>query len=623
MGSFSKTRLFADIIPRLGIGNVIYIAWYRFTIRTAIRKHFFISRRFHTGQDFFQHSTARTDCPEPWKAAILSEAEKIAAGRLQLYGHHWKAVGRPPDWFLNPFNSACFLAAIQHWTKVKDFHPKTGDIKNVWEASRFEWVVTLACAYAVSGDEQYLQILNRWLKDWTDANPVNLGPNWKCGQEVSFRVINLIQAALVLDQWDHPGTDLKEFIGHHLERIHGNIHYALAQDNNHGTSEAAALFMGGCWLARAGHPSAMHLEHAGRRWLENRVRRLISADGSFSQYSVNYHRLVVDTLCLAELWRRRMGSKEFTPVFYSRAEAAVRWLDAMVDPDSGDAPNLGANDGARLLQRSGAGYRDFRPSVQFATALFLGRRAYSSKGEWNEPLWWFGEMPRKSEVNFHKSRVFDDGGFAVLRRGSAKVVLRYPRFRFRPSHADALHLDLWVAGDNLLRDGGSFSYAAEKHWMDYFSGTASHNTVQFDGRDQMPRLGRFLFGDWLKTLELKPLSETRKDVSFGASYRDRQNCFHRRFVRLEDSKFDVQDEISGFRRKAVLRWRLMPGPWRKEGDCLSDGRHRLKVSSTVAPVRSALVQGWESRYYMQKTQLPVFEIEVREPCRLTTEYRWK
>jgi hypothetical protein len=41
----------------------------------------------------------------------------------------------------------------QHWADLKDFHPEAGDIKNIWEASRFEWVVTLARAYAISGDD--------------------------------------------------------------------------------------------------------------------------------------------------------------------------------------------------------------------------------------------------------------------------------------------------------------------------------------------------------------------------------------------------------------------------------------------------------------------------------------
>ena len=67
------------------------------------------------------------------------------------------------------------------------------------------------------------------------------------------------------------------------------------------------------------------------------------------------------------------------------------------------------------------------------------------------------------------------------------------RFRFRPSQADAMHVDLWVKDQNLLSDAGTYSYNTDARWLKYFPGTQSHNTVQFDDRDQMPRLGRFLF----------------------------------------------------------------------------------------------------------------------------------
>lgn len=209
------------------------------------------------------------------------------------------------------------------------------------------------------------------------------------------------------------------------------------------------------------------------------------------------------------------------------------------------------------------------------------------------------------------------------------AMLRYPRFRFRPSQADALHLDLWVGGDNLLRDAGTYSYNTEQQWIDYFGGTASHNTVQFDDRDQMPRLSRFLFGDWLKTNYLVPLEAGRGLVSFGAGYRDSEGASHRRRVSLSSTQLRVIDEVEGFTHKAVLRWRLMPGEWHLEKTL--DGARltrtegiaaTLKVSTSVQVIRCELVQGWESRHYLEKTGVPVLEIEIQRPGILTTEFDW-
>ena len=200
-------------------------------------------------------------------------------------------------------------------------------------------------------------------------------------------------------------------------------------------------------------------------------------------------------------------------------------------------------------------------------------------------------------------------------------LFRYPRFRFRPSHADALHVDLWIDGENHLRDGGSFSYADIK-WHNYFTGTASHNTIQFDERDQMPRLSRFLFGNWLKTSECGTLDETEDAVSFRAGYRDSWRASHHREAVLGNRTLRVTDRIDGFRDKAVLRWRLQPGDWHAQGNLVTDGNLRLSVEGSVDFQRFEVVEGWESRHYLQKTALPVLEVEVSEAAVLETTYSW-
>lgn len=530
-------------------------------------------------------------------------------------------TGEPPDWFLNPFTQQRYPRRGQPWYELPDTDSQCGDIKCIWELSRWEWALLFAQQYRCTGDATFVGRLNDWLSDWLEKNPPYRGPNWKCGQETSIRVMHVAMAALILDQIGKPSRALIDLIRLHLLRIEPTMSYAMAQDNNHGTSEAAALFIGGSWLAACGDASGQRWAERGRYWLQDRASRLIAPDGSFSQYSVNYHRLVLDTLGTAEVWRRRLDLPAFSERLRERTQAAARWLYALTDPLTGDAPNLGANDGARLLPLADTAYRDFRPTVQLAMALFAGHCAYPHDGLWNQSLQWLGVVLPDTRAPQAASRQFDNGGYAVLRRGSAMAVMRYPRFRFRPSHADALHVDLWKDGVNLLRDGGSYSYA-EAEWMKYFSGTASHNTVQFDDRDQMPRLGRFLFGDWLDTEQMEPLQNGNDSTVFAAAYRDSHGARHHRRVVMEDARLRVEDRAENFGRKAVLRWRLMPGTWRIEGQTVTDSRHALSVSANVPVRRFALVTGWESRHYLEKTELPVLEVEIAEPGQLISEYRW-
>lgn len=597
----------------LGLVNLLRVAKYRLDVRcpwSPVRR----LKADPPRGPFFGVPARSGDPPEP-SSAWQDEA--------RYFGWFPVSLGNGfPDWWLNPLSGSRVKHPDRSWWRLADLDPAVGDIKAVWEASRFDWVLAMA-QRACAGQPSELDRLNAWLEDWCRANPPFCGPNWKCGQEASIRVMHLTMATLLLGRIHSPETALVELVRAHLARIVPTLRYALAQDNNHGTSEAAALFIGGSWLAqvcRDGEAERWAL--SGRKWLEERVGRLVAEDGSFSQYSVVYHRVLLDTLSMAEVCRRALGLPRFSARFAERARSAALWLKEFTQTGNGDASNLGANDGARLLPLSDTDFRDFRPSVQLGCALFADARAYMEPGPWDLPLHWLGVALPKSVLRETYNRVYDQGGYAILRRTAASAYLRYPRFRFRPGQADALHLDLCVNGRNILRDAGSYSYNAEPRWASYFPGTAAHNTVEFDGRDQMPRLGRFLFGDWLKTYNRPVIKDSGEETRVSAGYRDSQGAIHSREVFLGRNRLVVEDRVAGFRNKAILRWRLEPGSWDLVENCVSNGQFRLTVTADVPLHRIDLVEGWESRYYLNRTPLPVLESEIHAPGRFRTELTW-
>src|SRR5690606_35832765 len=117
--------------------------------------------------------------------------------------------------------------------------------------------------------------------------------------------------------------------------------------------------------------------------------KLIMPDGGFSQYSVNYHRVMLDFYCSSEIIRRKLELPEFSVAMYSQLHKAADWLFILTQ-ENGDAPNLGANDGAKLIPVSDTDYRDFRPSVQLASTLFAGQSYYIEAGSYDQPLKFFG-----------------------------------------------------------------------------------------------------------------------------------------------------------------------------------------------------------------------------------------
>ncbi len=595
---------------RLGPMNLIRVGTYRIGLKTGLHPVLRIRANASSGPYF---APAQRD-----PAGLV--ARSIWQDTGELFGRHRFPLPVTPDWHANPFREGVRADSARRWHRIGDFDPALGDIKAVWELSRFDWLLAMA-QQAALGDAKALARANRWLADWSKSNPPFRGVNWKCGQEASIRVMHLAASAIMLGQAEAPLPGLQELVLAHLRRIAPTMAYAIGQQNNHGTSEAAALFIGGSWMAQCGHADGRRWMETGRRWLERLGQDLIEPDGTFSQYSAVYQRVMLDTYSLAEVWRKRSGLPAFSGRLHARLRLAVQWLRQLTDPVNGDAPNLGANDGARLIPLSDTGFRDFRPSVQLAAGLFCGARAYSEPGLYDQPLRWFGIPLPDSLLPAMASQSFDAGGLHVLRSERAVAYLRYPRFRFRPCQSDALHLDLWVNGNNLLRDGGSFSYNSSEGESEYFSGGAAHNTVQFDGRDQMPLISRFLFAAWLKARDVETAEAGSGYIRASAGYVDDFGAMHHRTVTLGPDALSCTDKIGGDARNAVMRWRLAPGNWTIDGNTVSNGQIHIAISGPHA-ITMRIADGLESRHYLEKTALPVLEVSLPVPATVKSEIRF-
>ncbi len=623
MSLIKKVFLYIDTSLKLGLLNVLYITWYRASLKTGVRRLFFPQMGFHIRGDFYDKGYVKPTLPDEWKNNILNESKEIIAGKLRYYAFHWKEAGSPPDWFLNPFNGKKYPDTTSHWTKLTAFDPIAGDIKNIWEASRFEWVVTLARAYAVSSDRVYLETINTWLNDWTDKNPLNTGPNWKCGQEASIRVFNVLHAALILEQENYPSTALTEFIYLHLERISSNIRYAIAQDNNHGTSEVAGLFIGGTWLSHYGTSErqrirGFNLSVKGRKWLENRIAYLIEQDGSFAQHSVTYHRVLLDTLIFTEFWRQKLNEPPFSDDFYRKARAAIEWLSLMIDPVSGDAPNLGPNDGALLLNTHQCDYRDFRPTIQTASVLFNNAKLFGD-GQWDEPLFWFNLKNTSYKTNgiVKKSKVLP-GGYVIMKGKESWGMLRYPMFRFRPKHNDVFHFDLWYKGNNILRDSGSYSYNVDvKELNGYFGSVKAHNTVSFDDHEQMPAISRFLKGHWIRPDSIGQTEQLEGvGIKWSGKYTDYKGNKHRRTIILNEDTWIIEDILSGDYRKANVTWRLIPGDYKIDRNRIFGSWGNIDILPDECEL--TLKEGFESPYYWHKRKIPVLTVSCNTIQKIIT-----
>lgn len=524
----------------------------------------------------------------------VSLASELAEGTLRYFEHTPANVQFPPDWHANPFTGQQVPADL-HWSRIGNY--SNGDIKVIWEPSRFGTAYILARAYWRTGDNTYAEMFWRMLEDWHAHNPPHLGPNWMCGQEASFRVMAWCFGLYAL--LDAPATSaerissMAEMMAVSGERIAANLGYALSQRNNHGISEGLGL-----WTIGALFPElsmAAEWREKGCEILESQGRELIYDDGAFSQHSANYHRLMLQDY----LWVLRLGEihgQPFSSELKARVGKAGTFLYQMQDKESGSTPYYGQNDGALILPLNNCDYKDFRPVLGAIHYFCNGTRLYEN-GPWDEDLLWlFGPNALHAPENAPQRTDFEApiGGNYTLRAQDGFAAMRCATFKDRPSHADMLHVDVWWRGRNMALDAGTYSYSAPPPWDNSLAHTAFHNTVTVDGLDQMDRAGKFLWLPWLHSrLRCHEQSESGDLAYWEGEHngykRLREPAGHRRGVlRIGDGMWLILDALwSRGSHDYRLHWLFpdMPYSW-------DENVGRLTLSTPVGP------------YYAQTAALP-------------------
>jgi hypothetical protein len=449
------------------------------------------------------------------------------------------------------------------------------DLRPLWEANRWAELPIMALRGEGAGIAPFVQ-------GWMAAHPPFTGPLWLCGQEAALRALHLLLACELAGV-----TPPRDALAALARRIAANPAYAMAQDNNHPVSEAAGLLCCGLALGDAA------MAWRGARRFEAAILRLVGADGAFAQPSPAYHRLLLDVAAVTQWLRERLGGPPLAAAAGARLAAATRWLHRLCRPETGALPRIGHQDGSCFADLAGAGPDDARASLERAARLFCA----ASAG--------FGEEAGCAALGLPcppatlaAQADWRTAGFLGRGAAGARAILRTGPLRFRPAHADLLHLDLWDGPRNLLRDAGSFAYnPTDPARAAAFQSTAFHNTIAFDGEDQMPRLGPFLFARWPETGALPD----------GAWLRDHRGRRHARQLFAEGRRWRVEDAVSGPFRAGVMRWRLSPGEWRQEGAGVRGPLASLAVTGD-GPLTARLVMGEESLAYGAASALPVLEV---------------
>lgn len=571
--------------------------------------------------------------PGPWirapakadAAPYLQAADRIAAGRFDVFALEDAKLGSPPAWNRDPKSG---VEAALSFGKLLDYRDEraVGDIKYLWELNRHLHLVPLAQAYALSGNLRYFDVIRQHLESWFESCPYRMGPNWSSALEPAIRLINWSVAWQLLGGASSPlfedagGARFRqrwlEAVYQHVQFVRG--HFSLySSANNHLIGEAAGLFIAAltwpCW------PRAGAWRAQAKAILEREIVLQNAADGVNLEQAVSYQRFELELLLLSWFAGKANGEK-FSAAFVARIEAMIEYLASIMDA-GGNIPMLGdSDDGVAVQLAHGREFCGYRSLLATGALLFRRGDLKAKAGELDDKTrWLFGRGADEAFRDLDAAgaqlparREFPEGGYYVLgcdfeTESEIRLVadagpLGYETIAAH-GHADALAFTLSVGGREFLIDPGTYAYHTQGPWRRYFRGTAAHNTLRVDGMDQSQSGGNFM---WLKKANARCtlwLASDERDVFEGwhdGYTRLPDPVTHRRRITLDKRERRVVIEDSALMSGAHEIELLFHCSERCRIEPTADG-YRLRQEGRTILLKLPQAEGCASRFYCGST----------------------
>ena len=432
-------------------------------------------------------------------------ADRILRGQFDLLGYRSLSFGTPIDWHLEPISGR--RSPQIPWVKLNNSDASlTGDKKVVWELNRQQYLLTLGQAFRQSGDERYAAEVVRHIGTWIEGNPPGLGINWVSSLELAFRCISWLWAlALIRRSHAWRGLDLRSVANSlHDQALHIERYLSTyTSPNTHLTGEALGLYYIGCCVPELQH--AARWRKLGRHILLQQLPLQVRPDGVYFEQASWYQRYTADFYVHFVLLAQRTGDP--LPGFVrTMLEGLFDHLLWLMRPD-GTFPNIGDDDGGKLLKLDEREAGDWRAALSNAAVLFeRGDFKFGAQNLADETRWLFGDGAAATFAAIEArppaqlAKAFPDGGYFVMRSAWSERA-NYCLLDCGPQgfmncghgHADALAIELSGLGSAFLVDPGTCSYSAETPDRNRFRGSCMHSTLTLDGLPASVPAGPFMW----------------------------------------------------------------------------------------------------------------------------------
>lgn len=423
----------------------------------------------------------------------IQEADELLRHRFRLLGYRDLDYGAEIDWHLDAVHGK--RAPLKAWYKIPflDFQ-QVGDHKIIWELNRHQHLVTLAKAWAFTGEDKYTQEIAKQFCSWRAANPFPMGINWGSSLEVAFRSLSwlwvrrlLAGSAALPDSLDRDLVRGLALNGRYIERYLSTYF----SPNTHLIGEAVGLFFIGTLCPQI--PAAARWRREGLDIVLAEAERQVRPDGVYFEQSLYYHVYALDFF----LHTRALAARNGIAVPASFDETLGRMLEVVRVLRCNGAPEgFGDDDGGRVFNPRRNRAENMSDPLAVGAALLGSDSLTQNAPITEEALWMFGEQavePRSASSRTGaapSSAAFPDGGLYLMAsdgESPAQMLIDAGPQGHGASghgHADALSVRLWIENRRWLVDPGSYVYVSAGDERSQFRGTGAHNTLRVDGLDQ-------------------------------------------------------------------------------------------------------------------------------------------
>ena len=422
---------------------------------------------------------------------ILEGAEKVCEHKFDLLGSGEVFLGVKIDWHTD-FKTGYRWNPRSYYKDIAVPYGK-GDIKVVWELSRFQHLVLLGQAYWITSDEKYSQEFRAQVLDWISENPPEFGPNWACTMDVAIRAANFLvgweffkRSPLLDEAFVH--SFLQSLLVH-ARFIRSNLEWSEELTSNHYMGDLSGLFFIACMVPEF-KESAEWLRFS-KDELEKECRKQVLPDGTNFEASTCYHRLVLEFFLYSYLIGLR-NNLSFSNYYIEVLKKMLEVLCCLLGPDGTNA-QIGDNDSGRFFkfEPPRENTLDMRYLLGIGAALFddPGLKVYESDEIRSTIYFLFGpEALRKflkhptHDLKKLKSRAFPDSGWYILRKRDDYLLISCgpngQNNKGGHGHNDKLSFVLFLNGENIIVDPGSYLYTVDPDSRNHFRSTSCHNTIQ-------------------------------------------------------------------------------------------------------------------------------------------------